>query len=324
VSDAVERVVNLALYLASSRLPKSAEECRAAGLGYPADQDDTAFIRMFERDKDALRAGGLVLDVVDDGESDAYRIDADATFARPVNLSIEERAALRAVATAFAEDPGFPFGDELRSATGKLGTSGAEGPLASSDLGRAAPAGQGVDARAIAEAVQARKTVTFEYTNASGETRDRTIDPYGVFFRNGSWYLVGRDHDLGEIRTFAITRMNGIDVNPARPRTPDFERPADFDIRESERLPFQYGSAPFAARVRFLPETAWRIDRLARGHGKTQHLPDGSAVWTVEAADARRLASWIVDEGPGLYAVDPEPVIEELAIGLRRVADAHA
>lgn len=324
VAESVERMVNLALYLASSNMPRSAEECRTAGLGYPGDQDDAAFIRMFERDKDALRAAGLVIDVLDDGDTDGYRIDADATYSRPIELSDMERASLRAVATAFADDPGFPFGDALRSATAKLGTSGDNGPLASADLGRSAPSGQGASARAIAEAVQARKTVTFKYTNAAGETRDRSIDPYGVFFRDGSWYLVGRDRDLDAVRTFAITRMDAIDVNPARPRTPDFERPADFDVRQVERLPFQYGAAPFTARIRFAPETAWRIDRLARGHGQSQVLPDGSAVWAVEAHDARRLAAWIIDEGPGLYAVEPEDVVAEIVSALRKVADIHA
>lgn len=323
MADSVERMVNLALFLASTRSPRSAEDCRAAGLGYPDDQDDAAFIRMFERDKDALRAAGLVIEVVGDGDTDAYRIDAEATYARPVPLSDTERASLRAVATAFIEDPGFPFGDDLRSAMGKLGTSGDVGPLAAADLGRSAPAGQGVDARAIAEAVQARKSVDFQYTNAAGETRDRSVDPYGVFFREGTWYLVGRDRGLDEVRTFAIPRMDSIDVNPARPRTPDFERPEDFDIREAERLPFQYGGAPFPARIRFASETAWRVDRLARGRGESTTLPDGSAIWTVEARDARRLASWIVDQGPGIHAVEPDPVVQELAAGVRKVAEAH-
>lgn len=323
MSDPVERMVNLALYLASTRTPRTAEDCRAAGLGYPDDQDDAAFIRMFERDKDALRAGGLVIEVVDTGESDAYRIDPDATYSRPLDLTDTEQAVLRAVATAFAEDPGFPFGDDLRSAASKLGTSGEGGPLASADLGRTAPEGQGAHARAIAEAVQARKTLAFEYTNAADQTRTRSVDPYGVYFRDGSWYLVGRDRDIDEIRTYAVTRIRELDVNPARPRTPDFERPSDFDIRKAERLPFQYGGEPFPARVRFLPETAWRIDRLARGHGSSQMLPDGSAVWAVEARDARRLASWVLDEGPGLYVVEPDPVIEELIAGLRRVVGSH-
>jgi len=323
VSETVERLVNLALYLASSRSARTANECREAGLGYPEGQDDAAFNRMFERDKDALRAAGLVIDVVETGGFDAYRIDPDATFARPIELDPAERVSLKAVATAFIEDPGFPFGQELRSAMAKLGTTGEGGPVAAAELVHTASPSQGLDARAFAEAVQTRKRVTFTYTNAAGEEKRREVDPYGVFFRDGSWYLVGRDHTVGEVRTFSIARAREIDVNPARPRTPDFERPADFDVRSAELLPFQIGSRAFTARIRFIPDMAWRADRLARGRGELRTLPDGSVIWTVEAADVDRLASWVVDHGPGVLAVEPPDLVDHLLTGLRAVVELH-
>lgn len=323
MSEAVERLVNLALYLASSRTARSAHECRAAGLGYPEDQDDATFDRMFERDKDALRSAGLVIDVVETDGVDAYRIDADATFARLIELDSEERASLKAVAAAFIEDPGFPFGQELRSAMAKLGTIGDGGPVAAAELVHAGSPSQGLDAHAFAEAVQARKRVTFTYTNAAGEEKRREVDPYGVFFRDGSWYLVGRDRAVDEVRTFSIARARDIDVNTARPRTPDFERPDGFDVRQAEVLPFQIGPRPFSARIRFLPDMAWRAERLARGRGELQTLPDGSVVWTIEAADVDRLASWLVEHGPGVLAVEPPDLVERLLTGLRAVVDVH-
>ncbi len=323
MSEAVERLVNLALYLASSRSARSAHECRAAGLGYPEDQDDATFNRMFERDKDALRSAGLVIDVVETDGFDAYHIDPDATFARLIELDPGERASLKAVATAFIEDPGFPFGQELRSAMAKLGTIGEGGPVAAAELAHAGSPSQGLDARAFAEAVQARKRVTFTYTNAAGEEKRREVDPYGVFFRDGSWYLVGRDRAVDEVRTFSIARARDIDVNTARPRTPDFERPDGFDVRQAEVLPFQIGARPFSAMIRFIPDMAWRAERLARGRGELQTLPDGSVIWTIEAADVDRLASWIVDHGPGVLAVEPPDLIGRLLAGLRAVVDAH-
>lgn len=323
MSEAVERLVNLALYLASSRTARSAHECRAAGLGYPEDQDDATFNRMFERDKDALRSAGLVIDVVETDGVDAYRIDPDATFARLIELDSEERASLKAVAAAFIEDPGFPFGQELRSAMAKLGTIGEGGPVAAAELAHAGSPSQGLDARAFAEAVQARKRVAFTYTNAAGEEKRREVDPYGVFFRDGSWYLVGRDRAVDEVRTFSIARTRDIDVNTARPRTPDFERPDGFDVRQAEVLPFQIGLRPFSARIRFIPDMAWRADRLARGRGELQTLPDGSVVWTIEAADVDRLASWIVEQGPGVLAVEPPDLVERLLAGLKAVVDVH-
>ncbi len=324
VPDSSERLVNLALLLASCPRPLTAEQCRSAGLGYPVGQDDAAFIRMFERDKDALRAAGLVIDVTGDGDIEAYRLNAEATYARPVKLAADEVAAVRAVASALADDPGFPFRDDLVFALGKLGTAGTEGSLATTELVKdEASAGRTLDARALAEAVQTRKTVTFDYTNAAGESRHRTVDPYGVFFREGIWYVTGRDRDVDTIKTFAVSRIRHLDVNPSRPRTPDFDRPESFDVREHELLPFQIGPASATARIRFEPDAAWRAPGLARGRGALDDLPDGSVVWTVPVADFGRLASWLVDEGPGLLPVEPPELLTVMSDGLRAVVAAH-
>ena len=323
MSDAAERMVKLALYLASTPRYVTANECRSAGLGYDEDQDDVAFIRMFERDKDALRAAGLVIDVTRDEGTEAYRLDAESSFARPVSLEPDEIAALKAVAAALAEDTGFPFAADLALALGKLGTAGVAGPLATADLTQDDAPAQATHARALAEAVAARKSVTFAYTNARGEAKRHAVDPYGVFFREGTWYLTGRDRDADELRTYAVSRLADLDVNPLRPRTPDFERPADFDIRTQERLPFQYGSAAVTAELRFDPDVAWRAERLARGHGSLEQVPDGSVIWRVEAGDLRSLASFIIAEGPSLHAVGPPELIGTLSDALKVVRDAH-
>lgn len=323
MADAAERLVNLALFVASRRAHFTASECRAAGLGYPADQDESAFLRMFERDKDALRAAGLVIDVDRSGETEAYRLDATATFARPIDLTAAEVTTIRAVAAALADDPSFPFGADLGLALGKLGVAGREGPLATAELAEESAATQGEYARALAEAVHARKRVSFGYTNAQGQDRDHRVEPYGVFFREGRWYLTGCDQDTGEVRTYAAGRMRDLDVNPARPHTPDFEPPADFDVREHERLPFQYGAETVSARVRFEPDAAWRAERLARGRGTLETLPDTSVLWTVDALDIDRLAAWIIAEGPGINAVEPPELVESLRSGLHRVVTLH-
>ncbi|MBN1193366.1 MAG: WYL domain-containing protein [Coriobacteriia bacterium] len=321
--DAAERLVNLALFLASTPRYVTAAQCRTAGLGYPEGQDEAAFLRMFERDKDALRAAGLVIDISSDDDTEAYRMDPDATYARPIELAPEDLSALLAVAAALSEDRDFPFSSDLALAVGKLGASRHEGPAAATEQAVGLPPEQALNARALAEAVQMRKTVTFEYTNSSGDTRARAVDPYGVFFREGLWYVTGRDRDVDAIRTFAIPRMRELDVNPMSPRTPDFERPGNFDVREHERLPFQYGPVPVPVRVRFEPDAAWRAERLARGRGSIQTLGDGSVVWDVEAADLDRLACWLIDQGEGIHPVDPPELITALRAGLRKVVAEH-
>lgn len=321
--DATERLVNLALFLASSRSYVSADACRTAGLGYPEEQDDAAFLRMFERDKDALRAAGLVIDVRKAEDVEAYRLDAEATFARDVALGPSEVAAIRAIAAALVADPGFPFTDDLALALAKLGAAGDVGPLATGEFAQAADVVHARDAAALAEAVQRRKVATFGYTNQYGEAKHHTVEPFGLFFRDGRWYLVGRDRDRDEIRTYAIGRMDRLAVEKARPHTADYEPPADFRIADYERLPFQYGPDSFTAELRFSPDAAWRATRLARGKGLLAEGADGSVVWTVEGHSARRLAQWIVDEGPGITALAPPELVSAVRDGLETVVSVH-
>jgi len=327
MSDLIERLVNLALYLASTRTPVSAETIRAEVIGYPDGQDEDAFLRMFERDKKQLRACGLMLEVVDLEGVPGYRVDADASYAGEVRLTDAERATLRAVAAALASDPGFPFGSDLAIAVAKLGgTQGEAGGVAASAPGALtdeAPDVQGAVAAVLAEAVASRKRVGFGYTNAAGETHDREVEPYGVFFSDGRWYVVGRDTERDSRRTYAVRRMRDVVVNPRKPAAPDFEAPADFSVVQHMLLPFQYGPDTSECQLRFSAEDAWRAPRLTGGQGTLETQPDGSAIWRVGAASLPRLARWIVENGPGITPVSPPELRETLADGLRKVVARH-
>ena len=119
MSDAVERLLNLALYLADAREPVTAERIRSDVAGYPAGQDEAAFLRMFERDKDQLREAGFLIEST---ESGLYLLDRPGTFASPVDLTAEETAVVATVATAMLADPSFPYADDLRFALAKIAT----------------------------------------------------------------------------------------------------------------------------------------------------------------------------------------------------------
>lgn len=328
MSDAVERQIDLALFLASTRTPVSAEKVRAEVFGYPEGQDEEAFLRMFERDKKQLRACGLMLEVVDLEGVPGYRLDADASYAGELEPSEAERATLRAVAAALASDPGFPFGSDLAIAVAKLGGAQREagGGIAASAPGALtdeAPDAQGATAAVLAEAVASRKRVRFGYTNASGEDRDRELEAYGVYFQDGRWYAVGRDVSRDETRTFAVRRMRDVTANSRKPGSPDFEVPADFSVADHMLLPFQYGPATIPCELRFSAEDAWRAQRLSGGQGTLEAQPDGSALWSVSAASLPRLARWIVENGPGITPVSPPELRETLAEGLRKVVARH-
>jgi predicted DNA-binding transcriptional regulator YafY len=71
----------------------------------------------------------------------------------------------------------------------------------------------------LSTAAQQRRRVWVRY---------RGVDPYGVVFHFGRWYLVGFDHRSGEIRDFRIDR-----VLEVVPRDEAFQRPPDHDPEEA-------------------------------------------------------------------------------------------
>lgn len=327
VTDPVERVVNLAYYLADQKRPVSINRIRAEVTGYPEDQDDAAFNRMFERDKDDLRRFGYVIDGEADGQ---YRLDSRATFASSTTLSPEEAATLRVVCAALLDDPAFPFAEDLRFALVKLSmtddgqTPHGDDVPAVSRLADEDPEDQGANVSSLDEAVRGRKTVEFDYRNSRGEDKHHTIEPYGLFAHSGRWYLVGRDRDLDEIRTYCVSRLADMRPNPRAPRTPDFERPADFDVAAFTALPFQYGSAgPITVRLRLTGDAARRSADLCAGKG-TLSAEGDSLSWVVDTRNTDRLLRWAIENGPGISIIEPAALADEMSVRLSALAESHA
>ncbi len=305
MSDAVERLLNLALYLADAREPVTAERVRADVTGYSGQQDESAFLRMFERDKDQLRDAGFLIDAT---ESGLYAIDRAGTFASPIDLTAEETAAVSAAGSAMLSDPSFPYADDLRFALAKIATGIDTATVrTAARLADEDPARQGKTVAALSSAASRGKLATFEYTNSYGASARHEVEPYGLFLHDGRWYLVGRDIARDQERTYAVARMVALAVERARPATRDFERPDDFDVRTYVRLPFQYGDErEFTVRLMFDPSAAWRAEALSAGNGALGPAvggPAGALEWDVPARSAARLARFVVENGPGISIV---------------------
>lgn len=329
MADAGERIVNLALYLAAARRPVTAEQIRTDVGGYGEDQEPAAFARMFERDKDELRRAGLVIAVDSSEGTEAYRLDADATYSGRLELDRREVVELRAAGAAALGDPSFPFRADLRYALAKV-VAASDTP----DLPVAPPAGalsadedpeaQGAAAAVLAIAVTNRKRVTFSYTGVGGKRSERTVEPWGLFARDGRWYLVARDPEVDAPRVFAVARVEGLTVEEARPKTPDFERPADFDVNRWMLAPFQYGPHRTEGVVRLSGPAAARAEALAAGQGALEPQEDGTVLWRVGVADPQLFARWAADAAPGVAILEPSEARQALLAGLRKAVEAHA
>jgi proteasome accessory factor B len=313
MAEPEERLVNLALFIAASEVPVTADECHRAVEGYPEDQDETAFLRMFERDKEQLRTAGLSIEVDEEGRR--YSLDRTATYRRPLTFTDDEAALLRAVGAAMLGDESFPFADDLRLALAKLMTEAPGLPAASVGVIGAdeSPREQGSAVAALAAAADSRKRVAFGYTNARGEARRHEAEPYGLFLRDGRWYLVARDPSLDEIRTYAVARMSAVEPNARAPKTADFDRPPGFEVRAWIALPFQYG-----------PHDTHRVATLTAEQGTFLPAGPGVLTWRIMVADPVALASWVVANGPGIELTGPPAAVKAMRSGLAKAVDIHA
>lgn len=299
----IERLINLIAALLETPRPLSADDIRRNVAGYDQANHE-AFRRAFERDKEALRAMGIPLELrpsPDDplGEQlDAYIIPKDRYYLPDIDLEPDEVTALR-----LAADAVLGAGDEVESGLLKLSMDAPSSSLGTprvawgADVTASEPSLAG-----LYGALLERAPVRFTYRAASGEERERRVEPYGLVHRRGSWYLVGRDRDREAVRSFKVSRV----VSDVASEPGNYEIPNGFDAAEHlAGEPFEIGSEePALATVRFSATLRWwaeqNLDRGARSEG-----PDGSLDVELPVANTSALVSWALGFGDEIEILEP-------------------
>lgn len=164
------------------------------------------------------------------------------------------------------------------------------------------------------EAVLERRSVDMRYrTGRTGETARRRLDPYRVWYRSGGLYVVGHDHRSGEIRTFAVERIQQIEACDAT-----FGVRSDFDFDAYVGQAFGVMSEP-ASRVRIRFSAPWAPhvrERSWHASQKLEDLPDGGVELTMEVGGLLELQSWVLSFGAGAEVLEPATLRDA-------VRDAH-
>ena len=278
-------MTDLLLVLLDTSRPLSLREIADRVPGYPDGQG--ARRQAFERDKRLLRDEGIpvLVEPVDGDDQLGYRVDPDAYYLPDLGLDPEEQAALNlAVAGVHL---GQPTGQD---ALLKLGAGG-ESPLRSGT----APL---VDLRSVDglpalpllfDAVRTGAVVSFAYRGDR-----RRVDPAGLRFRDGFWYVVGFDRDRMDARTFRVDRFEG-DVEVGEPSSAAL--PDGFDVELAfSRDPWQFGDGEEV-------EVDVLVDRAESGRVVAELGPgavverrdDGGVVVRLTVTDQEALILWVLD-----------------------------
>ncbi len=317
--DSTRRLLDVVLTLSTVGEVVSLDALRQRFPEYDT-ADPEAGRRTFERDKDRLRELGLVLEHDDD--AGGYRLDPRASFlARPVPLAAGDRTLLLALAEDALASPGFPFPEALTLALAKIG-GGAEGPrrlLVHHPLRDDPEAVDGHLAR-LDLALARRKRLQMVYRPVGREAGKRTVEPYGLFLSGGHWYLCGRDVDQDAIRVYRLSRLEHLAGEDRAPKSPDFEVPADFQLRHYTGLDPVHFHLHEAITVTVQVDE--EVTHLAR---RLWGPPvDGEATrFTFETTNADAVVDQVLELGRRAEILAPDAVRARMAEALTAILDAH-
>jgi proteasome accessory factor BC len=308
----------------AERRPLTARDVKQNVEGY-SEMSDEAFARRFYADRQELTALGVPLRGQRDeftGE-ELYTLRSEQYFLPALELTDDELAALQTC--LYLLEGRFAYAEPLRLALQNL-TLGRPSFEPPSDTARRvevsdpdySPEMPGRLAK-LENAITKQRTVKFTYWSpARDEERERTVNPFGLFFDNGAWYFVGQDLDDERRKMFRVSRIRG-EIRFATRRERDFRIPVDFDADEYRgRPPWQVGDSAGEARIRVAPNTGWWVERLYGDRGRLE-----GDVFVTSYASLPMLAAWILRQDGRAVPLEPSGLRREVSAALRLIRDRH-
>jgi len=311
-----ERLLNLVICLLHTRSFLTAERIRELVAGYDEAPTDDAYKRMFERDKEDLRDLGIPLETGTNSAYDdepGYRI-ARRDYALPdITLEPGEAAAVGLAARMWSS---ASMSASATRALRKLEAAGVEvAPLPEGLQPRVESSGSAFPV--LAEAVHDGRRVTFGYRSAGGpDATTRTVEPWGVVWWHGRWYLVGRDVDKNGTRVFRLSRI--VDEPKAVGRAGVVSRPDGVDLTA---LVASYDAAA-PASVAVLQVRADKGLGLRRRAVNVSAGPAGWDLVEVAYPDVERLADQLLPYGADVVVLEPPEAVATVVARLRALAGA--
>lgn len=313
-----ERLLNLTMGLLSTRIPLPKQRIRRMVEAYRSVESDEAFDRMFERDKEDLRAMGIPLVTEEIGvfeDEQGYRIDQRDYALAPVELTTDERAVVGLASRAWAH---ATMAGTAATAWRKIAADDevGEDPFVGLEpqLGGTEPAFE-----PLKDAVLHSTPVRFDYARpGAGGSRPRHVEPWYLTAWHGRWYLVGHDLDREAVRVFRLSRIASAVTSTGE--APTVPVPDDLDpvsmIAATDPAPGQ--ASPAALRV-----------RVGTGHGLRRRATSVTSLdgeWErveLDHCDLDGFVSEVVSHGSDVVVEEPAQLRAAVVDRLRAVVTTH-
>jgi predicted DNA-binding transcriptional regulator YafY len=287
--------------------------------------------RTIRRDLEALQTAGFPLfDETHDGkrfwtlEQKAFKRLDDTAF------TLAELSALYFSRTLVECLSGTPFERDVHSAFHKLAAALTPGMKQFLDRmplvmqAKAEPGAQATEPRTkevaqLLEATMQHRRVTMRYHSFSSN-REKTylFEPYRLVFGQGGLYVIGMVPEYGELRTFAVDRVEQLSLTEER--FEPLELPED---AFAHSLGVNQGT-PENIDVLFAPKIARYVrERVWHPSQEAADTPEGSLRLTLHVVNDWALKSWILGFGGLAKVIAPEALVVEISRELQTALDGY-
>jgi predicted DNA-binding transcriptional regulator YafY len=283
--------------------------------------------RTIRRDLQALEEAGFPLfdDRSHDDGRTRWKVNGQAFKGLAAGLTVSELCALYFSRTLAESLAGTPFRDDVESAFVKLGAvltphmrqfldqlprviSTKPDPRRKRHGAHNQQQPQ-IVARALEATLHMRQAEVTYHSKSSERTKTYLMHPYRLAYAQGGLYLLAYVPEYGEVRTFAIERIQNISLLEER-FTPIEELP---DTAFPHSLGVHSGP-PERIEIEFEPAVADYV-RAHEWHASQniEDSTDGHVLMTLDVCRDRSLLSWILSFGPFARVRAPEDLAREIA-----------
>jgi len=172
----------------------------------------------------------------------------------------------------------------------------------------------------ISEAVYKRQQVWLSYRSKRGEQTERLVDPYGIAYWAGCWYMIGYCHLRKSMRAYRLDRMIRAEMQQNQ-----FEGPAHFD--SVDYLVHSFGTSIPTWEIEILLEgnLSEIQKKILTAYGNLEGQPNGF-IYRSLIDDLADTARFLVDlRCPFVVSRPPElrTALHQLAQEIHQLAESH-
>jgi predicted DNA-binding transcriptional regulator YafY len=320
--DQLSRQWKIIQYLMASHGGKTAVQLAEALECHP---------RTTYRDLEALQGAGFPLYTEQrDGRTHWSMLDADR-HQMPLPLSLTELMALYFSRNMLEVLHGTAIHDSLTGLFEKVKATLPDHYLAYLNQ-VAATLGVGVKARKPYEQFEKTLSLATEaagkqcyiaidyYTMSRRELTRRRVAPYKVWFYDETFYIIGHCDLRGQVRLFAVDRIEAIRVLPDT-----FEAPPDFDAEAFMRKSFGvFQGEPVSVEILFTARVAGYVsEKIWHPSQELDPRPDGTLIFRAQVAGLDEIKHWLLRWGANATVLTPMALRKAMAAEAEKMLDRY-